>query len=169
MKYVNKSQKLAEFAKELLEKKSLEQGLPHIAKYAKEVVGAQRCSIFIHNAEKNELWTTLADGVEKIILPANQGIAGYTIKVKKPVVTNDAYSHPEFLREIDEQTGYKTHNIITAPIFSSTREIIGVLELLNKPTDFDDEDVRFMIFFAHYVSGFIELLNTCAKGEEADE
>lgn len=169
MKYVNKSQKLAEFAKELLDKKSLEQGLPHIAKYVKKVVGAERCSIFIHNIGKNELWTTLADGIEKITLPANKGIVGYTIKVKKPVVTNDAYAHPEFLTEIDEQTGYKTHNIVTAPIFNSTREIIGVLELLNKPTDFDDEDVRFMIFFAHYVSGFIELLNTYVKDEEVDE
>ncbi|MEJ2372258.1 MAG: GAF domain-containing protein [Sulfurimonas sp.] len=168
MKYKNKSHKLAEFAKELLDKKSLESGLPHIAKYVKEVVDADRCSIFIYNASKNELWTTLADGVEKITMPANQGIVGYTIKVKKPVVTNDAYSHPEFLTAIDEQTGYKTHNIITAPIFNSHREIIGVLELLNKAEDFDDEDARFMIFFAHYVSGFIELLNTY-KDEEDDE
>lgn len=168
MKYKNKSRKLAEFAKELLDKKSLESGLPHIAKYVKEVVDADRCSIFIYNASKNELWTTLADGVEKITMPANQGIVGYTIKVKKPVVTNDAYAHPEFLTAIDEQTGYKTHNIITAPIFNSHREIIGVLELLNKAEDFDDEDARFMIFFAHYVSGFIELLNTY-KDEEDDE
>lgn len=166
MKYVNKSQKLAEFAKELLDKKSLESGLPHIAKYVKEVVGAKRCSIFIYNGGKNELWTTLSDGVEKIIIPANKGIVGYTIKVKKPVITNDAYSHPEFLTEIDEQTGYKTHNIVTAPIFGSARQIIGVLELLNKEDDFDDEDVKFMIFFAHYISGFIELLKTCSKDEE---
>ncbi|QOP42197.1 GAF domain-containing protein [Sulfurimonas marina] len=168
MKYVTRSQKLAEFAKELLDKKSLEQGLPHIAKYVKEVVGAERCSIFIYNAAKNELWTTLADGIEKINIPSNKGIVGYTIKVKKPVITNDAYSHPEFLTEIDEQTGYKTNNIVTAPIFNSQRDIIGVLELLNKADDFDNDDVRFMIFFAHYVSGFIELLNTY-KDEEVDE
>ncbi|MDH4944316.1 GAF domain-containing protein [Sulfurimonas sp. C5] len=169
MKYENKSQKLAEFAKELLNKKSLESGIPHIAKYVKEIVGADRCSIFIYNSIKNELWTTLADEVERITIPANKGIVGYTIKVKKPVVTNDAYSHPEFLTEIDEKTGYRTHNIVTAPIFNSQRNIIGVLELLNKPENFDDEDVRFMIFFAHYVSGFIELLNSYAKGEEGNE
>ncbi len=164
MKYGNKSQKLAEFAKELLNKKSLESGLPHIAKYAKEVVGAERCSIFIYNNETDELWTTISDGVEKIVIPSNKGIVGYTIKVKKPVVTNDAYSHPEFLTDIDEKTGYKTNNIVTAPIFNSQRNIVGVLELLNKEEDFDDEDVKFMIFFAHYISGFIELLNTYKDG-----
>lgn len=169
MKYLNRSHKLAEFAKELLDKKSLEDGLPHIAKYVKEVVPAERCSIFIYNAKKNELWTTLADGIEKITIPVDKGIVGYTVKVKKPVVTNDAYAHPEFLTEVDDKTGYKTNNIVTAPIFNSKREIIGVLELLNKADDFDDEDVRFMIFFAHYVSGFLELLKTYLNNEDGDE
>ncbi|MBD3796883.1 MAG: GAF domain-containing protein [Campylobacterales bacterium] len=169
MKYLERSHKLAEFAKELLDKKSLESGLPHIAKYVKEVVAADRCSIFIYDKEDNELWTTLADGVEKITIPANKGIVGYTIKVKKPVITNDAYSHPEFLTDVDEKTGYKTNNIVTAPIFNSKREIIGVLELLNKPDDFDDEDVRFMIFFAHYVSGFLELLKLYKDKKDGNE
>jgi len=160
MKYKNKSLKLAEFARELLSKKSIESGLPLIAKYVKEIIGAQRCSIFIYDAKADKMWTTLADGVEKIILPADKGLVGYTRKVRKPVMANEAYSHPEFLPEIDATTGYITKNIITAPIFSSKREIIGVMELLNKEEGFDDEDVRFMIFFAHYVSGFLELLHT---------
>ncbi|MFT7860549.1 MAG: GAF domain-containing protein [Sulfurimonas sp.] len=168
MKYLDKSHKLAEFAKGLLKKKSLESGLPHIAEYAKEIVDADRCSIFIYDAKADELWTTLADGVEKIKIPAHKGIVGYTLKMKKPIVTNDAYSHPEFLSDVDEETGYKTNNIITAPIFNSKREIVGVLQLLNKAGGFDNEDVRFMIFFAHYVSGFIELVRRYIKNGELD-
>ncbi len=160
MKYKNKSLKLAEFARKLLTKRSLEDGLPLISKYVKDVIEADRCSIFIYDGDANEMWTTIADGVEKITLPADKGLVGYTLKAKKPVMTNDAYKHPEFLPEIDSATGYITKNIITAPIFSSKREIIGVLELLNKKEGFDEEDVRFMIFFAHYVSGFLELLHT---------
>ena len=160
MKYKNRSLKLAEFARELLTKKSLEDGLPLISKYVKDVIGAQRCSIFIYDADTKKMWTTLADGVDKITISAERGLVGYTLKAKKPVMTNDAYRHPEFLPDIDSSTGYITKNIITAPIFNSKREIIGVLELLNKEEDFDDEDVRFMIFFAHYVSGFLELLHT---------
>jgi len=165
---VNRYSKVTEFGKELLNKRSLEEGIPLIAKYVKDVVGAQRCSIFIYNNLKNELWTTLADGVDKIVLPADKGLVGHTIKIKKPVVANDAYEHAEFLAEVDERTGFKTENIVTAPIFDSQRKIIGVLQLLNKEGGFDDEDVKFMIFFAHYVSGFIELLNTYIK-EDSDE
>ncbi len=164
----NRYSKLTEFAKELLNKRSLEEGIPLIAKYVKDVVGAQRCSIFIYDNLKHELWTTLADGVDKIILPANKGLVSYTIKIKKPVIANDAYEHAEFLAEVDERTGYKTENIVTAPIFNSQRKVIGVLELLNKEGGFDEADVKFMIFFAHYVSGFLELLNTYIR-EDLDE
>lgn len=164
----NRYSKLTEFAKELLNKRSLEEGIPLIAKYVKDVVGAQRCSIFIYDNLKHELWTTLADGVDKIILPANKGLVSYTIKIKKPVIANDAYKHAEFLAEVDERTGYKTENIVTAPIFNSQRKVIGVLELLNKEGGFDEADVKFMIFFAHYVSGFLELLNTYIR-EDLDE
>lgn len=146
-------------AETFFEKKSIEEGLPMIAKYAKGVIGADRCSIFINDIKNNQLWTTLADGVEKIVVPSNKGIVGYTLKAKKPIIANDAYNNPNFNSEIDKKTGYVTENIVTAPIFNSKREIIGVLQLLNKQDGYDNEDVRFMIFFAHYVSGFLELIN----------
>ncbi len=159
MKYTDTYLKLADFGRELLNKKSLEDGMPLIAQYAKDVIVAARCSIFIYDHKTQKLWTTLSDGVEKIEVDADKGIVGKTIKEKKPIVVNEAYKDPDFLDEIDKQTGYKTNNIITAPIFDSNRKIIGVLELLNKENGFDNDDRRFMIFFAHYISGFLELVN----------
>jgi len=165
----NRYSKLSEFARELLTKRSLEEGMPLIAKYAKDVIEAERCSIFIYDETKEELWTTIADGVDRITLPANKGLVGYTVKIKKPVIANDAYGHEEFLAEVDERTGYKTKNIVTAPIFDSERKVIGVMELLNKQEGFDTEDVKFMIFFAHYVSGFLELLNTYMREDKNEK
>ena len=149
--------KLADFGKNLLGVSSLSESLPIISKYAKEVIGAERCSIFVYSEDRDTLWTTLADEAEPIVVPANRGIVGHTLKVKKPVIVFDASMDPLYLREIEEETGYKINNIITAPVFNSQREIIGVLELLNKPKGFDNDDVKFMIFFAHYISGYIEL------------
>ena len=165
----NRYLKLTEFGKELLTKRSLEEGLPLIAKYIKDVIDAERCSIFIVDTQKSELWTTIADGVDKIVIPSDKGIVGYTLKVKKPVITNDPYSHEAFLSEIDTKTGFKTKSIVTTPIFDSNRNIIGILELLNKEGGFNDEDVKFMIFFAHYVSGFLELLKSYLQREEKHE
>ena len=149
--------KLADFGKELLNKKSLAEGLPLISKYAKEVIGADRCSIFIYDRNKDELWTTMADGIGKIVIPSNKGIVGHTLEVQKPVIVFDAASDPLFLSDIDKGSGYTTKNLVTAPVFNSEREIIGVLQLLNKEAGFDEDDVKFMKFFAHYISGFLEL------------
>jgi GAF domain-containing protein len=155
--------KLANFGQELLNKKSIEEGIPLITTYVKEIVGATRCSIFIYDAKEHRLWTTVSEGITKIEIDMKQGIVGYTLQTKEPVVTNDPYSHPHFLPAIDKYTGYKTNNLITAPIFNSKGLVIGVLELINKAGGFDEEDVKFMKFFAHYVSGFLELVDLYEK------
>ena len=169
MKQTSTYVKLAEFGRELLNKKSLEEGLPLISKYVKDVINADRCSIFIYNQTKKELWTTLSDGVDKISVSPDSGIVGHTLDIKKPVIENNAYSNPHFLQEIDKETGYKTKNLITAPIFNSQRDIIGVLQLLNKENGFDNKDTKFMIFFAHYISGFLELTNLYLEQDEKNE
>lgn len=159
MKYADTYQSLAQFGRELLEKKSLEDGLPLISEYAKTVIGSERCSIFILDRTNERFWTTIADGVDKIVIPIDKGVVGLTLREKKPLVVNDPYSHPSFMADVDKETGFVTKNIITAPIFTSKREIIGILELINKGEAYDNDDVRFMIFFAHYISGFLELTN----------
>ena len=159
MKYTQTYKSLAKFGKELLEKKSLEEGLPLISTYAKSVIHADRCSIFIHDKGAKTFWTTLSDGVDKITIPDTKGLVALTLVERKPIISNDPYSHPNFLKEVDKQTGYLTKSVITAPVFSSKREIIGVLQLINKVDEFNQEDARFMIFFAHYISGFLELTN----------
>ena len=159
--------KLANFGKELLSKTSVIEGLPHISKYVKDVIGADRCSIFIYDTVKKELWTTLADGVERIIVPSDKGVVGETIKLRKAIIVNDAYANPLFMSEIDKKTGYTTKNIITAPIFNSKKEVFGVLELLNKKDDFLDADVKYMTFFTQYISGFLELVKTYDEIDES--
>lgn len=149
--------KLADFGRELLMKTSLVDGLPLISEYAKDVIAAQRCSIFIYNQKEQSLWTTLADGIETITVDSSKGIIGYTLQERRALIVNDPYKHEHFLAQVDKDSGYITKNIITAPIFNSKRDIIGVLELLNKVGGFDEEDLKFVLFFSHYISGFLEL------------
>jgi signal transduction protein with GAF and PtsI domain len=159
MRYADTYVKLSEFGRELLNKKSLPEGLPLISKYVKDVSGADRCSIFINDTQKQELWTTIADGIDKIVVSSDEGIVGRVLKEKKPIVVNDVSLSPDFLSKIDLESGYKTTNIIASPIFDSTREVAGVLEVLNKEGGFDDDDIKFMVFFSNYISGFLELVN----------
>ena len=150
---------LSKFGTEILYKKSLLEGLPLISEYAKMIVGAERCSMFMYDVEDNELWTTLADGVERLIIPSDKGLVGETLRVKKALLENDVDSNPAHLQEVDMETGYETLSIITAPIFNANKDVVGVLELLNKDGGFSDEDFKYMKFFAHTLSDFVELIN----------
>ncbi len=154
---MNSYTKLATFGRELLKFNSIEQGIPLISSYAKELSGAKRCSIYIYNSKLNVLWTTISDGVDKIMLNSEEGIAGETVREAKPIIENDPYSNPNFNQKIDQRTGFVTKNIASIPVFDSSKKVIGVLQLLNKDDDFTNEEIRFMVFFAHYISSYLEL------------
>ena len=64
---------------------------------------------------------------------------------------------PDFLTTIDEQSGFVTKNIVSVPIFDSSKKVIGVLQVLNKEGGFDTNDVKFIKFFVHYISTYLEL------------
>ncbi len=150
--------KIADFGRQLLEKRSYEEGLPFITKYAKELIGASRASIFIYHNETEELWTTIADGVERIIVPIEKGIVGKTIRTREPQIVNDVNKEPDFYDEIDRETGYRTYNLVTAPIYNSLHQVVGVLELLNKEGGFTEEDKKLMRLFAQAIGSFVELM-----------
>lgn len=150
--------KIAEFGRKLLSRPSIELAIPMISSYAKELLEADRCSVFIYNNQTKCLWTVLSDGVEKIKIPATEGIVGASFQEDKALIVNDPYLDKRFSPTIDHETGYLTHNIIAIPINNAFNRPIGVLQLLNKKKgDFDKEDQRLLTFFNHYISGYIEL------------
>lgn len=154
---MNAYHRLAQFGKELLKHPGLDETLPIISAYAKEIIGAERCSVYIYDSKQKRVWTVLADGIERIEFDADLGIVGVTIQTRECIIENHPYDNPSFNQDIDHESGYKTESLLSIPIFSSTNILIGVLQLLNKPNGFDDEDLRFTTFFAHYASSYLEL------------
>ena len=134
-----------------------EKGLSLISAHLTDVTGAERCSIFIYEKKSDELWTILSTGIEKIHVPTEKGIVGYVFRTEDSIIENNVSKNTYFLNEIDKQSGYKTLNIIACPIYNSKKELIGVLELLNKEDGFDEEDLEFLNIFAHYIGSIIEL------------
>jgi len=155
---MEKYNQIAEFGKKLMSLGKVENSLELIADEAKELLHADRCSIFIVDAEDKMLWTKLSDGIGRIVISLDAGIVGDTYQSAKPQVVNSPYSDPRFLPNIDKKSGYVTKNIITVPIFDSKREVIGVIQLLNKLRgDYNNDDLESLTFFANYVSGSLEL------------
>ncbi|MBA3026597.1 MAG: GAF domain-containing protein [Sulfurimonas sp.] len=150
---------IAEFGQKLMSLGEIENVLELIAGEAKKLVNTERCSIFIVDKEDGILWTKLSDGIGRIVISLDSGIVGDTYQKQSAQIVNDPYGDARFLQVIDKKSGYTTKNIITVPIFDSKREIIGIIELLNKSrTDFTNEDLETLTFFANYISGSLELV-----------
>jgi len=153
----NTYKELIDFGHKLLKTSNLEEGLPLISEYLKSITHAMRCSIFIYNKEKKSLWTVLATGIETIEIPSDQGIVGYVFHTEEPVIENDVERNPHFLKKVDKESGYKTVNMLVCPIYNSRKELIGVLQLINKLDGFREDDLQFLTLFTNFISSFIEL------------
>ena len=156
---MKKFNQIADFGKELMALDSMENAIELIGKEAKKLVNAERCSIFIVDNEDKMLWTKLSDGMGRIVIGLDSGIVGDTYAKKKPQVVNNPYEDERFLPNIDKKSGFVTKNMITVPIFNSKRDVMGIIQLLNKSrSEFDDADLDSLTFFANYISGSLELV-----------
>ncbi|TWT57595.1 Nitrogen fixation protein VnfA [Thalassoglobus neptunius] len=135
--------------------------LERIAEEASRLLGADRASIFIWDRNQRMLIACPALGVEggKLFLPDNKGIIGETIESQSPVVVDNAYSDSRFDQTVDRQTGYKTRNLLSVPLFDAEGECIGAFELINKlDGDFTEDDLIAVQDFAVHTS--IAIKNT---------
>lgn len=105
-----------------------------IAEETKNAIQADRCTVFILDKEKNELWSKVALGMEsqEIRFPADKGLAGYVVQTGESVNIADAYSDPRFNKDVDSKSGYHTKSILCMPIKNNNQEIIGAFQVLNK-------------------------------------
>ena len=121
-----------------------------IAKEINLALNADRCTVFLLDTEKNELWSKVALGMDlkEIRFDAKLGLAGYVVQTGETINIQDVYKDKRFNKEIDIQTGYKTKSILCMPIRNMSHEIIGAFQVLNKKGGFftqKDEDLLIAI------------------------
>ena len=141
---------LTEIARSVNAQANVDTLLLTIAEQTKKVLNADRCSVFLYDKEKNELWSKVALGLEaeEIRFSADKGFAGHVVKTGETIKIQDAYKDSRFNKDIDKHTGYKTYNLLCMPIRNIKFEIIGAFQVLNKKDgDFTtaDEDILFAI------------------------
>ncbi|XP_024911031.1 cGMP-dependent 3',5'-cyclic phosphodiesterase [Cynoglossus semilaevis] len=112
--------------------------LQEIIVEARNLSGAEICSVFLLDRLSHELVAKVFDGgvvsdeEKEFRIPADQGIAGHVATTGQILNIKDAYSHPLFYRGVDDSTGFRTRNILCFPIKDENNEVIGVAELVNK-------------------------------------
>jgi phosphoserine phosphatase len=117
--------------------------LARVIDAGREVLAADRGTVFLYDSAADELYVKSATGLESARFPADRGIAGECARTKRVVNVADAYADPRFNPEIDRKTGYRTRCLLTVPLVGFDDSLVGVLQLLNKVDGvFTDADAR---------------------------
>ncbi|MEP0957568.1 GAF domain-containing protein [Leptolyngbya sp. FACHB-1515] len=126
----------------------LEKTLQVVMDEARELMLADRSTLFLLDRDRNELWSKVATLAREIRIPATKGIAGYVASTGRTLNIPHAYEDPRFDPSTDRSTGYRTRNILCMPVFNSEKELIGVTQLINKHQgSFTTSDEEFMEAF----------------------
>lgn len=138
---------------------SLDTLLTIIAEEVRNILSADRCSVFLVDAYKGELWTKIALGMEEKVLriPIGQGIAGFVARTGSAVNIRDAYKDTRFAQDLDRITGYQTRTVLAVPLRGRDGKALGVFEVLNKAKgSFTEEDEGLLRILATMAATFIE-------------
>lgn len=140
--------KLLTVSRRLSESGDLESILRLVIDALRDLLRAERATVFEYDATSDELFTAVAHGIgqrqEQAILdgtppqpptiriPATKGIAGAAATSLSIVNITDAYADPRFNRAVDVATGFRTRTILAIPLVDHERNLVGVAQVLNK-------------------------------------
>ena len=135
----------------LAESLNLEKTLSTVMDEARDLLHAERSTLFLLDDETAELWSIVKkeDGsTMEVRIPDNKGIAGHVAQTGEILNIQDAYEDDRFNPEVDKKTGYRTKTILCMPVYNSDDKLIGVTQLINKKNGvFTKSDEYFMNIF----------------------
>jgi adenylate cyclase len=138
---------------------TLQQTLLSLMHLVSRALDADRSSLFLYDNESDELFSQVAEGPlsGEIRFSAHRGIAGRVLHTGEPLLIDDAYGDPRFNPDIDEQTGYRTRNILCVPLRNWDGQVIGVTEALNKRHgSFTAEDLALLDALTSHAAAALE-------------
>jgi len=137
------------------------QKVHYLSEELKRYIGADRCTVYIHDCKSESFWSAYIDGISFLEIPDSVGIAGHVFKTGKSEIINDVASHPMFFDKIDTKTGYETKTMMTTPILDKRQNRVGVIQILNKidePFKFSIEDEELLQSVMKHFSEFISYM-----------
>jgi len=126
----------------------LEPLLVRIMETVTRLLGAERATLFMHDADTGELWALAGqgEGLSQIRFPARSGIAGHVFSTGETVSIPDAYADPRFNPDMDRRTGFRTRSMLCMPVYDREGAVAAVTQVLNKHggsfTELDERRLR---------------------------
>lgn len=132
---------LVDVARRLGETFDLESLLHTVELAGRSALNCERATVFLYDADRDELYSKVATGTSEIRFSAHRGIAGEAVQTRSIILVPDAYADSRFNPDIDRRTGYRTRNMLTLPLVAPEGEVVGALQVLNRiDGPFDPQD-----------------------------
>ncbi|WP_202916208.1 HD domain-containing phosphohydrolase [Paenibacillus mesophilus] len=167
---------ILEYAAKIANERNLDNVLMLMADMGKQIVISDRCTVWLLDDQRGELWSKVAHGVKELRIPLGAGLAGHSVRTGEPIFIDDAYTNEEFhdvlvsgALRTDQQTGYRTKALLVIPFRNNEGEVIGCYQAVNKMTDsevFSERDLRNLSLAASYSGKSIESAMLAQEIEE---
>jgi GAF domain-containing protein len=146
--------------------------LQSIVEVARAIFHAKASSIFLLDEESDELVfeAVAGEGSESLIgrrFPSSNGIAGFVLVSRQPLVVENVLEDPRFSRETAESTGFVPKGLMAVPLLHEER-VLGVLEVLDRPSDarFTLAEMELLGLFANQAAIALDLLQRARRAQD---
>lgn len=155
---------LVEFGARISSELRLDKLLDIIAQQITRMLDVGRCTIYLKDAEKNELWSKIAQGRglehTEIRVPLNgNNVVAIVARTGQTINMPNAYEDPRFSMDVDMVTDFRTHSLLAVPLKNNSGKVLGVFQVANKAdgTPFDKKDEGILLLLATLASSSIEI------------
>lgn len=142
----------------------------------RKLIACERCALFLMDEKTNELYfKPVGDSdhsharLKELRFPASSGVAGWVASNKKMLNIKNAYHDARFNADVDKKTGFRTRTILCHPVLSSTNQLLGVIQMVNKkrnnPNILEDKAKKkgYQSCFEHFSAQDEEILGKCSS------
>jgi adenylate cyclase len=116
---------------------------------------SERSSIWLyqHWNQKLAVFSSLDLEKNEISILKSCGITGWVFVNRESAVVNNAYEDNRFCKDVDDMTGFHTHNLVCSPLLDTKDHCLGTIQSLNKKAgDFTTDDLELLNLAARMVA-----------------
>ena len=106
--------------------------LAEVTAAACRVLRAERSSVWLHDANNDEMVLEVASDIRQVRVPVGSGLVGACARERRLVNVPDCYADPRFDASVDRRSGFRTRCSLTLPLVDHEGGFVGVMQVLNK-------------------------------------
>ncbi len=155
---------LVEFGARISSELRLDKLLDIIAQQITRMLNVGRCTIYLKDGERHELWSKIAQGRglehTEIRVPLDgNNVVAVVARTGQTINLPNAYEDDRFSMDVDMVTDFRTHSLLAVPLKNNAGKVLGVFQVANKAdgTPFDKKDEGILLLLATLAASSIEI------------